>query len=144
MSGASVTSEAGRSATALPSHLSRRLDEEVTFPISRQGLEQIALVLAVGVVLFGGFALVRRLQHGEWRRLAMSAGVIGALILRGSLIRAGVALVHRFRWIIAVFGGSTEFQVADTPEELSALKTDFEKDFLARGIQTRRVAYRKI
>ena len=53
----------------------------MTFPISRQGLEQIALVLAVGVVLFGGFALVRRLQHGEWRRFATSAGFIGALIV---------------------------------------------------------------
>jgi tellurite resistance protein TerC len=31
-------------------------------------------------------------------------GVLGALILRGGLIFAGVALVHRFNWIIAVFG----------------------------------------
>ena len=53
----------------------------MTFPISRQGLEQIALVLAVGVVLFGLFAVVRRLRHGEWRRFATSAGFIGALIV---------------------------------------------------------------
>ena len=34
----------------------------MTFPISRQGLEQIAIVLAVGAVLFGLLALIR------WRR----------------------------------------------------------------------------
>jgi len=34
MRGASVTSEAGRSATPLPSTSITRLDEEVTFPIA--------------------------------------------------------------------------------------------------------------
>ncbi|HEY3321768.1 MAG TPA: TerC family protein [Planctomycetota bacterium] len=32
-------------------------------------------------------------------------GVLGALVLRGVFIAAGVALVHRFHWVIFVFGG---------------------------------------
>ena len=37
MRGASVTSEAGRSATTFPSHLSRSLGDEVTFPMTEYG-----------------------------------------------------------------------------------------------------------
>jgi tRNA (guanine-N7-)-methyltransferase len=48
-----------------------------------------------------------------------------------------------FEQMVSVFAGSAEFEETDTPEELSSLATDFEKDFLARGIQTRRAAYRK-
>jgi mono/diheme cytochrome c family protein len=51
----------------------------VTFPISRQGLEQIAIALAVGVALFGLIALIRRRRGGEWRRFVQSAGFLGAL-----------------------------------------------------------------
>jgi len=53
----------------------------VTFPISRQGLEQIAIALAVGAAVFGLFALVRWRRGGEWRRFAQSAGFLGALIV---------------------------------------------------------------
>jgi copper transport protein len=51
----------------------------VTFPISRQGLEQIAIGLAVGAVLFGLFALLRRRRGGEWQRFGQSAGFLGVL-----------------------------------------------------------------
>lgn len=51
----------------------------MSFPISRQGLEQIAIALAVGVVLFGGLALLRRRQGGPWTRFAMSAGILAGL-----------------------------------------------------------------
>src|SRR5256885_12429007 len=53
----------------------------MTFPISRQGLEQIAIALAVGAAVFGIFALVRWRRGGEWQRFAQSAGFLGALIL---------------------------------------------------------------
>jgi len=53
----------------------------VTFPISRQGLEQIAIALAVGAAVFGLFALVRWRRGGEWQRFAQSAGFLGALIV---------------------------------------------------------------
>ena len=51
------------------------------FPISRQGLEQIAIALAVGAAVFGFFALLRWRRGGEWQRFAQSAGLLGALIV---------------------------------------------------------------
>src|SRR5438552_12891102 len=53
----------------------------MTFPVSRQGLEQIAIVLAFGAAVFGFFALVRWRRGGEWQRFAQSAGFLGALIV---------------------------------------------------------------
>ena len=44
----------------------------MTFPISRQGLEQIAIVLAVGGVLFGLLALIRWRRGDDWRRFAQN------------------------------------------------------------------------
>ena len=55
--------------------------------------------LFVFVLLFRSFAIPPEYQHR-----VLFWGVLGALILRGTLILAGVALVHRFRWVIAVFG----------------------------------------
>jgi hypothetical protein len=40
-----------------------------------------------------------------------------------------------------VFAADPTFRPVETPAELSALPTDFEKDFQARGISTRRAAY---
>jgi copper transport protein len=57
----------------------------MTFPISRQGLEQIALALAVGIVLFGLLALLRWRRKKDYRRTAMSAGILAGL--------AGVSLL---------------------------------------------------
>jgi tRNA (guanine-N7-)-methyltransferase len=48
-----------------------------------------------------------------------------------------------FEQMLGVFGGSAGFEAVETPEELRGVVTDFEKDFLARGIQTRRAAFRK-
>jgi tellurite resistance protein TerC len=55
--------------------------------------------LFVFVLLFQSFAIPQEQQHR-----VLFWGVLGALILRGGLIFAGVALVHRFRWVIAIFG----------------------------------------
>ncbi|HEV8534101.1 MAG TPA: cytochrome c [Candidatus Limnocylindria bacterium] len=52
----------------------------MTFPISRQGMEQIAIVLAVGAVVFGLIALLRWRRGGEWRRFAQSGGFLAALV----------------------------------------------------------------
>ena len=51
------------------------------FPISRQGLEQIAIALAVGAAVLALFALLRWRRGGEWQRFAQSAGFLGALIV---------------------------------------------------------------
>jgi len=55
--------------------------------------------LFVFVLLFRSFAIPPEQQHR-----VLFWGVLGAIVLRGSLIFAGVALVHRFHWIIAAFG----------------------------------------
>ena len=46
-----------------------------------------------------------------------------------------------FEQMQAVFAPSPLFREIETPEELSAVVTDFEADFLKSGIQTRRAAY---
>ena len=55
--------------------------------------------LFVFVLLFRSFAIPPQHQHR-----VLFWGVLGALVLRGALIIAGVVLVHRFHWIIAIFG----------------------------------------
>ena len=55
--------------------------------------------LFVFVLLFRSFAVPPQHQHR-----VLFWGVLGALVLRGTLILAGVALVHRFHWVIAIFG----------------------------------------
>lgn len=42
-----------------------------------------------------------------------------------------------------VFAASPSFRETDTPTELAALLTDFERDFHARGVHTRHAAYRR-
>jgi mono/diheme cytochrome c family protein len=51
----------------------------VTFPVSRQGLEQIALALVVGVVLFGILGVLRWRRNDEYRRFGISAGILAGL-----------------------------------------------------------------
>ncbi len=51
----------------------------MTFPISRQGLEQIALALALGIVIFTTLAALRRRSGREWRRQAVSGGILAGL-----------------------------------------------------------------
>ncbi len=46
-----------------------------------------------------------------------------------------------FRDMLDVFVASRRFHVVETPAELSEVLTDFERDFVARGIQTRRAAF---
>ncbi len=53
----------------------------MTFPISRQGLQDIALFLIAGAVVFLLFALVTRYRGGEWRRFAISAGALGVVVI---------------------------------------------------------------
>ncbi len=51
-------------------------------------------------VIFNYFAVPRIYQHR-----VLFWGIVGALIMRGIMIALGVALIHRFHWIIYVFGG---------------------------------------
>jgi tellurite resistance protein TerC len=51
------------------------------------------------LVIFRAFRIESRLQH---RILAW--GILGALVMRGAMIAAGVALVTRFSWVMYIFG----------------------------------------
>jgi putative copper resistance protein D len=63
----------------------------MTFPISRQGLEQIALALAVGIVLFGLLAVLRWRRKQEYTRTAISAGILAGLAALALIIAYTIA-----------------------------------------------------
>lgn len=48
-----------------------------------------------------------------------------------------------FQQMNEMFGADNEFQSVETPASLAAVLTDFEKDFNAQGIPTRRAAYQR-
>lgn len=54
----------------------------------------------VFILIFTYFAVPSRYQHK-----VLFWGILGALILRGIFIFAGVALINRFRWVVIIFGG---------------------------------------
>ncbi|MBI3848698.1 MAG: tRNA (guanosine(46)-N7)-methyltransferase TrmB [Verrucomicrobia bacterium] len=47
-----------------------------------------------------------------------------------------------FSQMVTVFAANSSFRLVETPESLSAVLTDFERNFHARGVATRRAAYR--
>jgi len=53
----------------------------VIFPISRQGMQDIAQFLIAGAVVFLLLALLTRYRGGDWRRFAISAGALGVLVI---------------------------------------------------------------
>jgi mono/diheme cytochrome c family protein len=53
----------------------------VIFPISRQGMQDIAQFLVAGAVVFVLLAVVTRYRGGDWRRFAISAGALGVLVI---------------------------------------------------------------
>jgi len=55
--------------------------------------------LFVFLVIFRYFAVPEEQQHG-----VLFWGIIGALVLRGIFILAGVGLIHRFHWVLYIFG----------------------------------------
>lgn len=55
--------------------------------------------LFVFLVIFNYFAVPEEQQHR-----VLFWGILGALILRGIFIGAGVGLIHRFHWLLYIFG----------------------------------------
>jgi mono/diheme cytochrome c family protein len=51
------------------------------FPISRQGLQDIALFLIAGMVIFGALAAWQRRRGGDVRRQLYSVGILGGLVV---------------------------------------------------------------
>ncbi len=55
--------------------------------------------LFVIAVIFSYFSVPREFQHR-----VLFWGILGAIVMRGVMILAGAALIHRFEWVIYVFG----------------------------------------
>lgn len=60
--------------------------------------------LFVFLVIFSYFSVPAKFQHR-----VLFWGILGALIMRAIFIAAGTALLHRFHWVIFVFGGFLVF-----------------------------------
>lgn len=56
------------------------------------------------ILIFTYFAVKPQYQHK-----ILFWGILGALIMRGIFIFAGVALINRFHWIVIIFGGFLVF-----------------------------------
>ncbi len=54
----------------------------------------------VFILIFSYFAVPEKYQHK-----VLFWGIMGALVMRGIFIFAGVALINRFHWIVIIFGG---------------------------------------
>jgi tellurite resistance protein TerC len=77
---------------------------------SRAGLEYLTCYLIeeslsvdnlfVFLVLFSYFKVPPRLQHK-----ALFWGIAGAVVMRAGFIVAGVAVIHRFHWLVYLLGG---------------------------------------
>ncbi len=60
--------------------------------------------LFVFLIIFKYFHVPGKYQHG-----VLFWGILGALVMRGFFIAAGISLLDRFQWLIYVFGGFLVF-----------------------------------
>ena len=80
----------------------------------------------------------KRLVNARFTALAARILVAGGVVY----LRTDDAVY--FQQMTDVFAANRSFQPAETPAELSALLTDFERDFLAQGKSTHRAAYQRL
>ncbi len=80
----------------------------------------------------------KRLINDRFPELARAVLVPGGTVY----MRTDSAEYHA--QMTAVFGAHEAFQPIETPTELRAFLTDFERDFVARGLQTLYAAFRRI
>ncbi len=66
-----------------------------------------------------------------------------AALLPGGLVYLRTDDADYFKQMTEVFAGNREFEPTETPADLAALPTDFEREFTARGVRTFRAAYRR-
>jgi mono/diheme cytochrome c family protein len=97
----------------------------VTFPITRQGLQDIALFLIAGAALFAFLAALMRYRGQLWQRFAMSSGILVGLVVVSYLLAFTVApniptppvpLTARF----------AQNPTPDTPETIDAGRTAYQ------------------
>jgi tellurite resistance protein TerC len=82
---------------ALPNEGPNRTMEFLTGYVLEQALSVDNLF--VFVVIFGGFGVKKEYQHR-----VLFWGIFGAIVLRGTFILAGAAVVERFHWVLYFFG----------------------------------------
>jgi tRNA (guanine-N7-)-methyltransferase len=80
----------------------------------------------------------RRLVNFAFPELARRA------VCRGGVVYLRTDNGDYFQQMTEVFGANQHFRAIEIPAELASVKTDFEREFLARGIATLRAAYEKI
>lgn len=75
-------------------------------PVALEFTTGYLVELALSVDNLFVFLLVFRFFKvpGQFQHKVLFWGILGALVMRGIFIYAGVALIHRFHWIIYVFG----------------------------------------
>jgi tRNA (guanine-N7-)-methyltransferase len=69
-------------------------------------------------------------------------------LLRGPLLTGGMVHLRTddepyFAQMVDVFGKNANFAKVETPQELLAVETDFERGFRQRGVATKHASYRK-
>jgi tRNA (guanine-N7-)-methyltransferase len=72
-----------------------------------------------------------------------------AEVLCNALRQEGIVFLRTddadyFQQMKNVFDANRCFESAETPDELVSVKTDFEREFNLKGIETKRAAYRKV
>jgi tRNA (guanine-N7-)-methyltransferase len=85
-------------------------------------------------------------KRRHWKNRLVNEEFTG--IVLGALKPGGVVYLRTddvgyFEQMVRVFGENPAFELVETPAELAAVNTDFERGFNAKGISTQRAAYRK-
>jgi len=63
------------------------------------------------------------------------------VLVPGGIVYLRTDHTDYFEQMTSVFGAAKDFRPIETPEELSAVLTDFEAEFLKQGLKTNRAAY---
>jgi len=83
-------------------------------------------------------------KHRKKRLVNEHFGERAALALApGGVVHLRTDDADYFAQMLAVFGSNTSFEPVETPSELAAVVTDFEREFNARGVVTNRCAWRR-
>jgi tRNA (guanine-N7-)-methyltransferase len=85
-------------------------------------------------------------KRKHWRhRLVQApfAEVVAQALAPGGVIYLRTDSAEYFAQMQSVFGANVQFRPMETPAELTEILTDFERDFLARGLPTFQAAYQR-
>ena len=99
----------------------------MTFPISRQGMEQLAIVMAIGVAIFGLLAFLAYRRGRSWRRFATSAALLGG-IAAASLALAYTVAPNIPTPPVPFTARFAQNPVPDTPETIAAGKAIYQRN----------------